>query len=65
MDKKIQKEPYTERELEKKVPETAHDSFGGQHGSDSVVPEQVKRDAKETMERLNNKLDDIKPGNKA
>ena len=58
MNKKVQKEPCTERGLEKKVPASAHDNFGGQHGSDSVVPEQVKRDGKETSARLKNKLDE-------
>ncbi len=64
MNKKVQKEPYTEREMEKKVPESTHDNFGGQHGSDSVAPEQVKRDAKETKERLKNKLDETESDNK-
>lgn len=57
MSSKVHKEPYTERELEKKVPESAHDTYGGQHDKASVAPDQVKRDARETSERLKHEID--------
>tara|TARA_R110002072_G_scaffold101339_4_gene223198 strand:- start:189 stop:443 length:255 start_codon:yes stop_codon:yes gene_type:complete len=57
MSNKVHKEPYTERELEKNVPESAHETYGGQHDKESVVPDQVKRDGKETRERLKHEID--------
>ncbi len=57
MPKITQKVPYTERELERKVPESTHENFGGQSGKSSAVPEQVKHDARETRERLEKELE--------
>ena len=57
MSNKVHKEPYTERELEKNVPDSAHETYGGQHDKESVVPDQVKRDGKETRERLKHEID--------
>lgn len=53
-----QKVPYTERELEKKVPDSTHDNFGGQPGKSSALAEQVKHDARKTKERLQKELEE-------
>ena len=63
--KNIQKVPHTERELERKVPESTHDNFGGQSGKSSALPEQVKHDARETKERLEKELDESKSDNQS
>lgn len=60
MTNKDRKVPFTESELEKNVPDSTHDNFGGQQGEDSAVPEQVKHDARKTKERLKEKLDESK-----
>jgi len=58
VDNTTRKVPYTERELEKKVPDSTHDNFGGQSGKSSALPEQVKHDARETKERLEKELEE-------
>lgn len=60
-----EKVPCTERELEKKVPESTHDNFGGQSGKSSALAEQVKHDARETKECLEKELEESRSGTRA
>lgn len=58
MTKETKDVPCTERQLEKKVPESVHASYGGERGRSSELPEQIKHDAKNTKQSLEDEMED-------